>query len=71
MGTLYLGFTCITVSYCFHFSKDDDDEYKASGQNYYGIAHTVNEKVTEQASMMVNGKLKEYQVTYETNLGSL
>ncbi|XP_064626963.1 probable global transcription activator SNF2L2 isoform X2 [Lineus longissimus] len=43
-------------------TKDDDDEYKVAGRNYYGIAHTVSEKVTEQANMMVNGKLKEYQI---------
>lgn len=26
------------------------------------IAHTINEVVVEQASIMVNGKLKEYQI---------
>lgn len=26
------------------------------------IAHTVHESVTEQASILVNGKLKEYQI---------
>ncbi|KAJ8942776.1 hypothetical protein NQ318_002936 [Aromia moschata] len=31
-------------------------------QTYYSIAHTVHEIVTEQASILVNGKLKEYQV---------
>lgn len=42
---------------------DDDDEYGTSGsQNYYTLAHTVNETVTEQASILVNGKLKEYQI---------
>lgn len=32
--------------------------------NKYGfsIAHTINEVVVEQASIMVNGKLKEYQI---------
>ena len=28
----------------------------------FSIAHTINEHVTEQASIMVNGKLKEYQI---------
>lgn len=28
----------------------------------FSIAHTVHEIVTEQASIMVNGKLKEYQI---------
>lgn len=41
----------------------EDDEYKAGGyQNYYNIAHAVRETVTEQASIMVHGKLKEYQI---------
>jgi len=41
----------------------EDDEYKTCGyQNYYNIAHAIDEKVTEQASIMVFGKLKEYQV---------
>ena len=45
-------------------AKNEDDEYKSSAdmQTYYGIAHTINEKVTQQASIMVNGKLKEYQI---------
>ncbi|XP_025830418.1 ATP-dependent helicase brm isoform X3 [Agrilus planipennis] len=44
-------------------AKTEDDEYKNSSeeQTYYSIAHTVHEIVTEQASIMVNGKLKEYQ----------
>ena len=47
----------------------DDDEYQAAAgrENYYTLAHTVNEKVEEQASIMVNGKLKEYQVLYFLN----
>lgn len=41
----------------------EDDEYKSGGyQNYYNIAHAISEKVTEQASIMVFGRLKEYQV---------
>lgn len=48
----------------FKKAKVEDDEYKdASGEkNYYSIAHTIKETVTEQAKMMVNGLLKEYQV---------
>ena len=41
----------------------EDDEYKSGGyQNYYNIAHAIGEEVKEQASIMVNGKLKEYQI---------
>nr|QYV43157.1 Brahma [Colaphellus bowringi] len=46
-------------------AKVEDDEYNKNAheeQTYYSIAHTVHEIVTEQASIMVNGKLKEYQV---------
>lgn len=42
--------------------KVEDDEYRTEEQTYYSIAHTVHEKVTEQASIMVNGQLKEYQL---------
>ncbi|XP_047104196.1 ATP-dependent helicase brm-like [Schistocerca piceifrons] len=45
-------------------AKAEDDEYKntTEEQTYYSIAHSINEKITEQASIMVNGKLKEYQI---------
>ncbi|XP_063906317.1 ATP-dependent helicase brm isoform X2 [Zophobas morio] len=45
-------------------AKVEDDEYHKNAneeQTYYSIAHTVHEIVTEQASIMVNGQLKEYQ----------
>ena len=53
-----------------------DDEYsnkKGSGsmQNYYGIAHTLREPVEEQPSLIVNGRLKQYQVRPFTMLPSL
>lgn len=52
-------------------SQEVDDEYhrsatKAEEKSYYSVAHTVHEHVTEQASIMVNGKLKEYQVCLYT-----
>ncbi|KAL1489284.1 hypothetical protein ABEB36_014211 [Hypothenemus hampei] len=46
-------------------AKAEDDEYQRNAkeeQTYYSIAHTIHETVTEQASIMVNGKLKEYQI---------
>ncbi|KAL1457886.1 hypothetical protein WDU94_008068 [Cyamophila willieti] len=46
-------------------NKGEDDEYNknaAEEATYYSIAHTVHEIVTEQASILVNGKLKEYQI---------
>lgn len=53
-----------------------DDEYsnkKGSGsmQNYYGIAHTLREPVNEQPSLIVNGRLKQYQVRHFPLLSSL
>ncbi|XP_060525669.1 ATP-dependent helicase brm-like [Cylas formicarius] len=45
-------------------AKVEDDEYHKNSteeQTYYSIAHTVHEIVTEQASIMINGQLKEYQ----------
>ena len=49
-------------------TKHDDDDYKVANlvggeeANYYMQAHSVRENVTAQASIMVNGTLKEYQV---------
>jgi SWI/SNF-related matrix-associated actin-dependent regulator of chromatin subfamily A protein 2/4 len=43
-----------------------DDEYsqkKGTMQNYYGIAHTLREPVNAQPSIVINGRLKEYQIT--------
>lgn len=48
------------VLFVCYFSVHDD-EYM-SKQNYYGQAHEIRESVCEQASIMINGKLKEYQV---------
>lgn len=42
--------------------KVEDDEYRTEEQTYYSIAHTVHEEVTDQASIMVGGRLKEYQI---------
>lgn len=41
----------------------EDDEYRNSGyESYYGIAHAIREEVKNQATLMVNGSLKEYQI---------
>eukprot|EP00095_Tigriopus_kingsejongensis_P009239 maker-scaffold495_size155559-snap-gene-0.32 protein:Tk09239 transcript:maker-scaffold495_size155559-snap-gene-0.32-mRNA-1 annotation:"homeotic gene" len=39
-------------------TKEDEGD----GVDYYTIAHTISEEITEQAPMLVGGKLKEYQV---------
>ncbi|KAK3089324.1 hypothetical protein FSP39_002728 [Pinctada imbricata] len=49
-------------------NRMEDDEYHRQqstaqdDKSYYGMAHTVHEQVTVQATIMVNGKLKEYQI---------
>lgn len=48
--------------------KDDDDEDNGTGADgkkkvdYYGVAHRIQEKVTQQPTLLVGGKLKEYQI---------
>ena len=53
------------VFYCRNASHEDD-EYEAmkatEAKNYYALAHTVREDINDQASIMVNGRMKEYQV---------
>ncbi len=42
---------------------DNDDEYSNLGKHsYYGQAHRIQEKVTEQASILIGGNLKHYQI---------
>ena len=47
-------------------AKAEDDEYKTDDgeKNYYSIAHTIHEKITQQATILVNGNLKGYLFTY-------
>lgn len=33
-------------------------------RQYYHIAHDVREDITEQPTILIGGKLKEYQVSY-------
>jgi len=42
----------------------EDDEYNrnAGYESYYGIAHAIREEVKHQATLLVNGQLKEYQI---------
>ncbi len=43
--------------------KDEGEaEEGGGGVDYYLIAHTITEEIQEQASIMVGGKLKEYQI---------
>lgn len=48
--------------------QDVDDEYGMSQaalrglQSYYAVAHAVSEAVEKQSTLLVNGKLKQYQV---------
>ena len=49
--------------------KMDDDEYKSS-QNYYTLAHSYSESITEQPTTLCYGNLKEYQVCVAATLKS-
>ncbi|CAN8097446.1 unnamed protein product [Discula destructiva] len=42
--------------------EEEEDEENRSKIDYYAVAHKVKEEVTEQATMLVGGRLKEYQV---------
>lgn len=42
--------------------EEEEDEENRSKIDYYAVAHKVKEEVTEQANMLVGGRLKEYQV---------
>lgn len=61
----------LTVFYLIffrHAKQDVDDEYGNASfnrglQSYYAVAHAVTEKVDKQSSLLVNGQLKQYQVT--------
>lgn len=43
-------------------AKNIDDDEGKQNQDYYTIAHTISETVTAQASILVGGQLKEYQI---------
>jgi ATP-dependent helicase STH1/SNF2 len=42
--------------------EDEAGESNRSKIDYYAVAHRIKEEVTEQANMLVGGKLKEYQI---------
>jgi ATP-dependent helicase STH1/SNF2 len=48
--------------------KKDDESQPAIGsgssKTYYTAAHTIQEEIKEQPSILVGGQLKEYQVNY-------
>ncbi|KKF93580.1 Chromatin structure-remodeling complex subunit snf21 [Ceratocystis platani] len=49
----------------FEESDEDNehqDEETAGKIDYYAVAHRIKEEVTEQADILVGGKLKEYQI---------
>ncbi|KID90960.1 SNF2-family ATP dependent chromatin remodeling factor snf21 [Metarhizium guizhouense ARSEF 977] len=42
--------------------SDEDEEESGKKIDYYAVAHRIREEVTEQASILVGGTLKEYQI---------
>ena len=54
-----------------HAKQDVDDEYGSAAfarglQSYYLVAHAITEQVDKQSSLLINGQLKQYQVTPRT-----
>ncbi|KAJ3498617.1 hypothetical protein NLG97_g993 [Lecanicillium saksenae] len=45
-------------------SEPDEEDEETGGKkiDYYAVAHRIREEVTEQANILVGGKLKEYQI---------
>ncbi|KAF9771133.1 hypothetical protein IL306_011235 [Fusarium sp. DS 682] len=43
-------------------SDYDEDDESSKKIDYYAVAHRIREEVTEQANILVGGRLKEYQV---------
>ncbi|KAK6349608.1 hypothetical protein TWF696_005892 [Orbilia brochopaga] len=41
---------------------EDEDEESSKKVDYYAVAHRIKETVTEQPSILVGGRLKEYQL---------
>lgn len=71
---LWAYLTFVTILPCRAKTKHDDDDYKVANlvggeeANYYMQAHSVRENIAQQASIMVNGLLKEYQVEQANTL---
>lgn len=43
-------------------SEIDEEEVSGKKIDYYAVAHRIREEVTQQASILVGGSLKEYQI---------
>lgn len=46
----------------FGAARQDDANEESGRTDYYSVAHRMTEKITQQPSMLVGGKLKEYQM---------
>ncbi|EPS42286.1 hypothetical protein H072_3739 [Dactylellina haptotyla CBS 200.50] len=42
--------------------EEEEDEESSKKVDYYSVAHRIKETVTEQPSILVGGKLKDYQI---------
>lgn len=42
--------------------QEDEGDDKGGKTDYYSVAHRITERITEQPSILVGGKLKEYQI---------
>ncbi len=39
-----------------------EEDIEGAKEDYYSIAHTISEEITEQSTILIGGRLKEYQV---------
>ncbi|KAN0060922.1 ATP-dependent DNA helicase Snf21 [Thecaphora frezii] len=46
----------------FGASRQDDPNEDKGKVDYYSVAHRITERITEQPTILVGGKLKEYQI---------
>jgi len=49
----------------------DGQAFRMNKQKYYELAHTVKEEITEQPTILVGGKLRDFQMTGLTWMVSL
>ena len=64
-GVVCLVLSAPTTHHCNINRKavsNEDDEYRASQQSYYNIAHSSEEQITTQPTSLIGGTLKAYQV---------
>jgi ATP-dependent helicase STH1/SNF2 len=52
-----------SMNFTFFFSVEDDEYHAQDEKNFFSIAHRNREKITKQASILIGGSLKQYQIS--------